>query len=105
MISRIRACTALNEINLPYRFSLRVGSLGLISDSNPIIPQLVLDEARLSMIANYILRTGIGGPQGPLARRAYRAILAHKAHKAYRAILARKDPRYRAILARKDLLD
>jgi len=59
------ACTGLNEINLPYRFySVNWEDIGLTSASNPIVPQLVLDEARLSMIANYILRTGIGGPQG-----------------------------------------
>ena len=60
------ACTGLNEINLPYRFySVNWEDIGLTSASNPIVPQLVLDEARLSMVANYILRSGIGGPQGP----------------------------------------
>jgi hypothetical protein len=60
------SCTGLNEINLPYRFySVNWEDIGLTSASNPIVPQLVLDEARLSMIANYILRSGIEGLQGP----------------------------------------
>ena len=59
-------CTGLNEINLPYRYySTDWEDFGLTSASNPIVPQLVLDEARLSMIADYMIRSGIVGPQGP----------------------------------------
>ena len=59
-------CTGLNEINLPYRYySTDWEDFGLTSSSSPIVPQLVLNEARLSMIANYMIRSGIVGPQGP----------------------------------------
>ena len=60
-----RGCSGLNKINLPYRFySINWNELSL-GDAD----QLVLDEARLSMIENFILRSGVLGQQGPQGER------------------------------------
>ncbi len=63
-------CTGLNEINLPYRFySTDWEDIGLTSSGIPMVSQLVLDEARLTMIENFILRSGVLGQQGPQGER------------------------------------
>ena len=66
-VDAFSGCWGLNEINLPYRFySTDWEDIGLISlGGSPVPPQEVLNEARLSMIASYILGSGIEGPQGP----------------------------------------
>ena len=59
-------CYSLVEINLPYRFyTSSWDDIGLTSAGNPIVPQQVLNEARLKMIENFILRSGVVGQQGP----------------------------------------